>query len=83
MEALGWPGHQKKGPWVHGRVRGAERAAARPPGARGPSVVGRTGGGTKPSRAAIVTAPFHFRIQTFASLIRNNDALKRNTRTLV
>lgn len=40
-------------------------------------------GGTKPSRAAIVTARFHFCIQTFASLIRNNDALKRNTRTLV
>lgn len=40
-------------------------------------------GGTKPSPAATVTAPFHFRIQTFASLIRNNDALKRNTRTLV
>lgn len=56
---------------------------ARPPRRTRPQRGRPHWGGTEPSHAAIVTAPFHFRIQTFASLIRNNDALKRNTRTLV
>lgn len=60
------------------------RARRSPPARRTRPQRGRPHwGGTEPSRAAIVTARFHFRIQTFASLIRNNDALKRNTRTLV